>query len=332
MAGRISRRTDPEALRRGLERIFLPPPRVNDVLVERAEACRLLRCEPSAVAALVAAGLPAFGPGGERLRRCDVLNLGLYSGSGRTIPEVAESHRVRFALEPRSRWVGAREWEVAIGLGCPSERCTVGTWRLARPCPERFGGELHEWPQSPLRSASPLRVEAALVAKGAEAEVEDPECLRLFVELVDEILVGRLRYHYLPPAIRRDPELALGEGVLDCMAASLLLGRRCEAAGIPSRTRRGILLGAAGVEHVWLEAPAAGGGWASLDPVLAALVAGSGNHEFVAFAAGSVTNRLLPWELDADQDLFHHTCSEQAGGEARAGEQLQVMISARPGR
>jgi hypothetical protein len=330
MAGRTSRRPDPETLVRGLERIFVPPPEVDDALLGSAEACRLLRCEQSAVAALVAAGLPTFGPDGELLRRCDVLNLGLYSGSGRTIPEVAEAHRVRFAREPRQSWVEPRAWELAIGLGCPSERCSAGTWRLAPPCPERFGGEVREWPRSPFRLPPSRRIGATVLAKGAEAEVEDPEARRLFVELVAEIGAGRLRYQYLPPAIRRDPEAALDAGVLDCMAASLLLGRRFEAAGIPTRTRQGMLLGAAGIEHVWLEAPAADGSWAPLDPVLAALVAGSGDRAFVEFAAGSVTNRLLPWELDADQALFLHTCSPEAGGETRGGEELQVMISARP--
>src|SRR3954452_10918880 len=98
-------RVDAGALERGLERAFIPPREMGDVLVDFATARRLLRCEEAAIAVLLAAGLAGFGATGEGLRRCDVLNVGLCSGSGRTIPEIAEAHRVRFATEPRENWV-----------------------------------------------------------------------------------------------------------------------------------------------------------------------------------------------------------------------------------
>jgi hypothetical protein len=323
----MPRHVETAALRHGLERIFVPPPDVEDVLLDAAEARRLLRCEDGALAALIAAGLPCFGAAGDRLRRCDVLNLGLYSGSGRTIPEVAEAHRVRFASEPPDSWIARRTWAISIDLRCPREGCGEGAWHLPRPAPERFGGAVASWPASPARARSPLRIDATVEVGGTIGAVASAAVRAAYRELVDALVDGRLRYHYLPPAIRRDPERAAAHGVLDCLAASLLLQRRCRERGARVRTRRGLLLGSVAVEHVWVEAPAATGEWMPVDPVLAALVAHADAPDFADFACGSATNRLLPWDRDAGEGIFWHVCSD---GATRGSDELPTAISARP--
>lgn len=316
------------ALERGLERTFIPAAEYDDVLVGVATARKLLRCDNAAIAALLAAGLPTFGADGESFRRCDVLNVGLNSGSGRTIPEIAEAHRVRFATEPRRSWTESRAWEVAFELRCACGRGD-GSWFLRRPSPERFGGLVRDWPAAPIPSGSPLRLQASAVVVGSEGAVASEDARRLFLELVDDFARQRIRYQYLPPGLRCEPETAVAHGVLDCMAASLLLQRRCRELELPARTRKGLLLGAAAVEHVWLELPGVEGEWVPLDPVLAALVSRAGDgEEFAQFACGSATNRLLPWELGADQELVDHTCPDQ--GDPCRAEDLLMTVSARP--
>lgn len=321
-------RVDAGTLERGLERTFIPSSEFGDALVDIAGVRKLLRCDEAGIAMLLAAGLPRFGVGGESFRRSDILNVGLHSGSGRTIPEIAEAYRVRFAAEPRRSWTASRAWDIAFELRCARE-CGAGSWLLRRPAPERFGGSVEDWPATPVSSSSPLRLGASVVVVGAEGRVESEDARRLFAELVDDLAYRRIRYQYLPPGLRRDPERAAANGVLDCMAASLLLERRCRDLGLKSRTRKGLLLGAAAVEHVWLELPGANGDWLPLDPVLAALVSRSGNGEgFVEFACGSVTNRLLSWELEADQDLLIHVCPDCR--EPCAVNDLLMTVSARP--
>ncbi|HKO36988.1 MAG TPA: transglutaminase domain-containing protein [Solirubrobacterales bacterium] len=316
------------ALERGFERTFVPSSEFGDVLVGVTAARRLLRCDHTGIAALLAAGLPTFGADGESFRRSDILNVGLYSGSGRTIPEIAEAHRIRFATGPRTSWTEARAWDVAFDLRC-ARGCDGGSWLLRRPSPERFGGSVREWPATPVHSRSPLRLEASVVVTGSEDAVESEDARRLFVELVDDLVSERIRYQYLPPGLRREPETAAANRVLDCMAASLLLERRCRNLGLPTRTRKGLLLGAASVEHVWLELPGVAGEWAPLDPVLAALVARSGDGEgFARFACGSASNRLLPWELGAARELAGHSCPDR--GELARAEDLMMTVSARP--
>jgi hypothetical protein len=302
-------RVDAASLERGLERTFIPSSELPDVLLDVATVRRLLRCDEAAVAALVAAGLPAFDPDRLRFRRSDILNVGLNSGSGRTIPEIAEAHRVRFAAGPRHSWIEPRAWEVCFDLRCPRS-CGSGSWLLSRPSPERFGGAVQDWPAGPVRSGSPLRLEGRVVVTGVAGTVRSGAAQRLFVELVDDLTARRIRYQYLPPGLRRDPEAAAARGVLDCMAASLLLERRCRDLGLRCRTRKGLLLGPAAVEHVWLELPGADADWVPVDPVLATLVSRSvGVEGFTEFACGSSSNRLLPWELGAEADLVEHDCS-----------------------
>lgn len=326
--GMPASRVDAGSLERGLERTFIPSSEFGDVLVDVAAVRKLLRCDETGIAALLAAGLPGFGVGGESFRRSDVLNVGLHSGSGCTIPEIAEAHRVRFAAGPRESWIESRAWDVAFDLRCARE-CGEGSWLLRRPSPERFGGSVKDWPATPVRSSSPLRLGASVVVKGAEGTVESEHARRLFAELVDDLAHQRIRYQYLPPGLRRDPEMAAANGVLDCMAASLLLERRCRDLGLRSRTRKGLLLGAAAVEHVWFELPGADGGWVPLDPVLAALVSRSGGgEEFVKFACGSVTNRVLPWELEACQELLSHLCPDRS--EPCRADDLLTTVSATP--
>jgi hypothetical protein len=323
-------RVDAEALERGLERAVIPPRELGDVLIDQATARRLLRCDEAAIATLLAAGLPGFGAGEEGLRRCDVLNVGLYSGSGRTIPEIAEAHRVRFAAEPRENWLTPRAWDISFDLRCP-RGCAEGCWFLRRPSPERAGGAVVDWPATQARSGSSLRVAAQVIVAGAEGVVQPEGARMLFMELVDDLVHQRIRYQYLPPGLRRDPEAAVECRVLDCMAASLLLQRRCQDLGLAARTRKGLLLGAATVEHVWLELLGIDGGWVPMDPVLAALASRSGEGEgFVEFACGSIANRLLRWELGADQELLGHLCA--GAGEPHRADDLLTTLSARSSR
>lgn len=306
------RHVDVEALRRGFASVVPIPPHYEDRRLDDAAARTLLRCEDAALDALVEDGLQTFaGDDGRAFRRCDLLNVGLYSGSGRTIPEVAESHRVRWVNEAPERWIEPRTWALELEPRC--DRCGAGTWEVPPPVPERFGGELHAWDAG--WTGERFLVTGRVTVHGAGHALTSAR-VDAFDELMGALLEDRLRYQYLPAELRSDPEAAAALGAVDCMAASLVLQGRLADAGTEARTRKGLLLGGAAVEHVWTEVRD-GDDWRPLDLVLPRLAAGAGagGPAFVAFARGSASNRLLPWDLSADDDLVRHACAD--GGTPR---------------
>lgn len=286
-------------LQDALERYRPLPEDEDDVRVDARGAAKLLGCDVDDIDRLRAAGLPArTDDAGPRFRRSDVLNLGLASGTGRTVPEMAERYRMRFVTAGPEEWTGAVRWDVALAVDA-----AAGEARVKRPEPERFGGAVHAWPDAPLEPGprGVLRGQVQVTTRGAEPGDVPEEARALYDELLCELEAGGLRYAYLPERLRRDPDAALRCGVVDCLVATLHLERGCRDAGLRTRTRLGLLLGMSAIEHAWLEVENDDGRWCSLDPTLAGLAARTPDADprFRAFACGGTVNRLLPWDVDA---------------------------------
>lgn len=283
------------------------PDDVEDLRVGRAAARRALRCDDALLDELKASGLPSRSKMGEEsFSYCDVMNVGLYSGSGRTVPELAERFITRFGTEPPPTWTEAREWRVTMTARCPLDGdCEDGSWRL--PELDAVAAEVLEHSISGAELKVVWRAETlgASVSSGGLGPVDDlhRECLARFRD-------GRWRYQYLPVALRADPGRADANGAMDCFAVAAWLFDRAEELGIAARVRQGLLLAFAGVEHAWIEVEDADGRHRPVDPVLAFLVdrGGDAHPDWAAFTCGSRCNRVVGWRL-ADEDSIGHVCA-----------------------
>jgi len=88
---------------------------VYDIALE--PAARALRVEPSVVLELAEQGLPhridaACGP---MFDYDDVMNVGRFSGTGATGPELALRFLMRFVAMPAASWYAPRGWLVTVG-------------------------------------------------------------------------------------------------------------------------------------------------------------------------------------------------------------------------
>jgi len=302
-----------------LEAVASIPEGLEDQRVGRAEALRLLRCEERVLDALVDGGLACVGGAAEQsFGYCDIMNIGLYSQSQRSVAELAESFLVRFARAPAHSLLEGRSWRLQLVGECGrGECCGGGAWRLRAPAPELYGGKGTAWSRlAPHGRAGPgsgmgsVRAELRVRTLGAHGSVRSSTVIDLYRDALERIARHEWRFQYLPRRLRSDPELAAGTGAMDCMSTSLLLASRCRQAGIQARTRKGYILAVNGIEHVWLEVLDEDGIYKAVDPMLAALALrhAATNSQIATFMLGSFSSRLLPWEADAHTELFAHHC------------------------
>lgn len=292
-----------------------------DEQLDRPAALEMLRCGEVVLDRLIERGLPHTGnPGNELFNRADLFNLALYSGSRRSVPEMA----VAFAL----RWMGAEPhellapacWSFSVEVTCPLGDTCGGDrrWQVARPQPELWGGrvlELDVWPDRAvdadgdieLAGGAGLGASAVLETAGTERQLVSPR----ITSLLDEYLVTHRRYMKLPPPAQWDYDRILPWGASTCYAASLYLERMLLAAGFRARTRRGWILGMLDLGHAWLEVEDDDGQTKVIDTVFALLaeqLAPSAHPQFAQLCIGSEMNRLLPTSHRADEPLVRHWC------------------------
>ena len=313
---------------RALEALVPTPPGCHERLLSPAEARAVLGCRPDVVEHLVASGLPVpeLVDGEPRLDLHDVINVGLYSGAGTSMPELAQRALLRYAAGDPATWTAPVRWSIAVEHHCAAApepgTAHAGAWELAEPDPVRWGGEVEAWEvregmrlppaaggpaaASPEHASVTGRVRltgrAQRVLAGAVAEP--------FHELVRGIGGGAPRFQWLPAALRADPDAAARLGVVDCGAGSLLLARELGRRGFEAHAREGHVLGLVPTLHGWVEVRDEDGAWKALDPIFCALagrVAGT-RPEFAAFCLGSFSSRVLPWAVEAGAPIAAHRC------------------------
>ena len=294
-----------------------PTPREDrERLVGRREALDILGCDPGRLDVLVREGLPVAGAGagGPLFDFHDLINVGLYSGSGASLGESGERVLMRFAAQPPERWTGGRRWALQVEHRCPAGPAP-GAWSAARPAPEFVGGLCERWDPVGSDTGDRLGLEGEVWVTGRSRSVVAHALRDLYAEWLADVRAERLRFQWLPPSLRRDPERAHALRVTDCVAASLMLERRARSLGFEARTRKGHLLGLICVEHAWAEARDADGAWKPVDPILPLVAqrAGALQPEFEEFCLGSTSNRVVPWDRGAGEDLATHACGAGAG-------------------
>ncbi|MFG2328722.1 transglutaminase domain-containing protein [Streptomyces sp. NPDC048604] len=302
-----------------VERLAAVPQGYRRVDVGVRGAARILGVDEGAVRRLVAAGLPARAGGeGPLMDRYDLINLGLLSGSGRSVPEAAERRWTGQAAGPPGDWTAPRALRLALSTHC-SVRC-AGPPPASPPVASLASGTtaVRRW-----RSLEPGgRVLADVTLRGRSRRVRSRAAREVFDELYAALAAGRYRYARLPAALAAAPERALAAGVLDAVTAALVMAGQARAAGLEARIRSGFLLGpgdvsyrSAALRHTWAEVREAGH-WLPLDPVQAYRAARNpGAHrEFTDFCRGSRPNWLLPWAYGTPAAPAPHPCAE--GGRA----------------
>jgi hypothetical protein len=286
-------------------------------------ALKLLGCDDTVLELLVAHGLPALQTvEGRRFDYHDLANVAIYSQSGCSVPEVGQRMLMRYASATPEEWLKQRTLTLTWELRCGAPHCGGGTWRARIPQPELFGGQ--RGPAEPGNGAqivdelfvvadgvSTLTVALPVLLRGRPATVRSPIIRSIYGRLLNDLTEGRVRYQWLPGALRTDPAAALANGTLDCVAAALLLASRLEAAGVSARTRQGSVLGLVSVDHAWTEALDDDGSWKVLDPIFALLGqrTADAHPEFGGFCEGSVPSRFLPWDVAAGQPVAEHVCA-----------------------
>lgn len=289
--------------------------------LDRADALRMLRCSPEVFDRLVAAGLSAAVERGEpRFDRMDLFNLGLYSGSGRSLPELAIGFLARVAREGVEAWTQPRRWRAEVELRCPrGEGCAGGGWRFGRPSPELLGGTLVDLDLPPgceaddreVRSPGPGRsfdFAAELISRGRALEVRAGALRDAYLETVD-----RFRFQITPRGLKHSAEQVRQRGATDCDGLGMVLAEACERAGHEARLESGFMLGPFGFgHHSWVRVRDADGEWKALDPALpmVAALGGGDTDAFREFCCGSELNRITACTAP-DGYLAHHRCGEE---------------------
>jgi hypothetical protein len=311
-----------------LERLVPTPADRRERLLTPAEARATLGCGDDVLDALLDAGLPvaAVEDGEPRLDLHDVINVGLYSGSATSMPELAQRALLRFAVGDPATWTGHVTWSVAIEHHCPwggGAAGHTGDWSLARPDVERWGGTVPEWscqpherlPLAPGQPGRPSADHASAIGRvrlpGRVASVRAAVVVERFREIVDGLRRHAPRFQWLSAPLRADPDAAARLGVADCGTTSVLLARELRGLGYAAHAREGHVLGLVPTQHAWVEVVDEDGVWKALDPVFAAIAdrVPRTRPEFDAFCLGSFSNRVLPWDVAVGQPIATHRCS-----------------------
>jgi Transglutaminase-like superfamily len=304
-----------------LARSYFVPAEFQAHETSRQEALNLLCCGDDVLDQLIEAGLPCSGePGAELFDWHDLHNLGLYSGSGNSLPERCIRLAMRWMEKPPESWLGSARWDFRAALGCgrPHRGQPPPRWRIARPAPEVHGGEI----VGALAASSPDAVigegyvegtgeEFALAAtihtRGRSGVIRS----RRLREILSEYAGADYRWVRLPQELQKQPSRVLSQGVSPCISVSLDLAAKCRGEGFAARTRIGWILGLLDLRHAWLEVVDEDGAWKTVDPVFAKLSAFADrpHPQFQSSCLGSTINRLLPTANEASDPLFAHFCS-----------------------
>src|SRR4051794_32500649 len=308
---------------RALDDLVVIPDGFRDESAGRDEALATLRCGEAVLDALVAAGLPCDDE--QRFDRFDLFNLALYSGSGRSMPEMAFQFALRWMASPADSWFAPRRWRFDVGIACGrADGCGAEpSWSIARPRVGIFSADPVDARIGPtaieLNGGTGLRIAGIVETTGRRAQLRSPE-LR---ERIEAFMHAGYRWVRMPEALQRRPELVLPHGVSNCITACVVLERELRAAGYEVRTRRGWMLGMLDIEHAWLEILDCDGEIKVVDPVFALLAghATAANPELETAVIGSRINRVLPTDNPAERALTGHVCG---GAEARVRKRTEI--------
>lgn len=284
-----------------------------------AVAQEMLRCGAADVDTLVDAGLPFEDRSGVRyFDPNDLYNLGMYSNSGKTQPELAFRLLFRFAGRPVDALLRDKSWDFRVRLDCP-ECDGVAPWHLAEPNVGRFGGSI-AGRAAPAPSAGSAEYTATVTTTGALTPVRSP----VLRQLTHDYLDAGYRWQMIPVAMQADYELVHGLGATSCIAASLLLAERFRDAGYQAEAKRGwfcgVLGGALDLPHACVEVTDDDGSLKTVDIAKAQLAArlSPDTKAFQELCLGSIYNKVIPSTASGNASFGYHECGSPQPAQVHA--------------
>jgi hypothetical protein len=162
-------------------------------------------CTDRTLQLLVANGLPRRGtPTSPTFDYYDVVNVGLYARSGRSVPEVAQRMQTRYARGAPGTWTGARQWELLWDIRCTRQECPGGSWQVRLPAPDALGGTCGpvscDLPMTAsastlsLDGASAMRLAIRVTTVGRATPVLGRSARRLYDDMLADLRTASLRY------------------------------------------------------------------------------------------------------------------------------------------
>lgn len=267
---------------------FLIPREHHVADTPRAEAARILDCTEEALDAFVQSGLVVQD---DRFDSRDLFNLGLHSGTGRTLPEQAFAYALRWMRSPTPDLLAPRTSRFSVTLSCA---CAGALF--APPRCDRVDDLV----------IAERGMTATIGTSGSLTRLRSPE----LVEIVREFAGLGLRWMKLPEPLRQDEALVHSHRVASCDSASRYLARRCAEAGYTARTRIGWVIGMLDLVHAWVEVTDSDGVTKVIDPVftLFATTLPDANPILTDPTVSLRTNRLIPTDLTVDERVAQHDC------------------------
>ncbi|MFB7470636.1 transglutaminase domain-containing protein [Kitasatospora sp. NPDC056184] len=309
----------PDALVRAVGRFHTAPADVASYDTDTATAARALRAGEEQIGLLAEAGLPHLldDRGAPRFDYDDLMNVGMFCGTGETVPELGLRFLMRFASTARPTWFGPRAWEVGVhpartAAGAPDDGSgALPTVRVRLPDDRGPGVELLDGAELPDGELAEGGYQVAVRLTGEDHRIGDPAIRAVWDEVVGTLAARDVLYQTVPEALRSDHRRAWELGMADCVVASRLLADRLTSLGYRARARRGYLLGLFGSDHAWCEVYE-DGAYRSLDPVFA-FVSLLGDRtrgvarspEFAEACFGGRFNRLLPCRTETAAPLVY---------------------------
>lgn len=265
---------------------FLIPPEHHVADTDRAEAARMLG-SASMLDRMIHNGLTVRDG---RFDSRDLFNLGLHSGTGRTVPEQTFAFALRWMRSDTVDLVVSRWFRFALTL-----RCSCPTATFARP-------------RAKVRDprVEPTAFEATVRTMGSVRPIRSPALLAL----MREFFALGLRWVKLPTEMRRDENLITSHRVANCETASRYLVRRCEEAGLPATIRIGWVAGMLDLVHTWIEVRDEDGVIKVVDPIfsLFASILPGANAGLTDPTVAFRVNRLIPTDLTVGDPVVTHDC------------------------
>jgi hypothetical protein len=280
-------------------------------------AATMLRCTPEDITQLVHQGLPhACSAQGPLFEYFDVMNVGRFSRTGMTTPELTGRTLMRFSSKPASAWLGDKEWVVKVRL--PDEGS--GRYWIRVPDFDSPGiTRLDKQFDQPIvaKKQQNQSYAVAIRVNGAHDAICASLVWEVYHELLETLRSGEVTYQAVCEPLRAEHSLAWKLGMADCMVANRVLADRLRSTGFCVRARRGFILGLVGSEHAWCEVHE-DGRWKNLDVTFAAMPSGlpwrqhtPEHNEFVAHCFGTRFNRCLPCVSDNAEPLMYDDTTHQ---------------------
>jgi hypothetical protein len=297
---------------------FIPAQFSNKTQPESV-AQEMLRCGSVEIDRLVDAGLPVEHRSGVRhFDVNDLYNLGMYSKKSTTQPELAFRMLFRFAGRPVDDLLRAKSWDFRVRLDCV-DCAEVAPWRFEEPNVVRFGGEVVDV-TAPTASSGSAEYAAKITTTGARTPLVSP----VLRQLTRDYLDAGYRWQMIPVPMQADYELVHALGATSCIAASLLLAERFNAAGYRAEAKRGwfcgVLGGALDLPHACVEVEDDDGSLKTVDIAKAQLAArlSPNTGEFQELCLGSIYNKVIPSTASGNASFGYHECGSPLPIQVRA--------------